>query len=383
VIQPAPGSFLEGIRVLDCSRVLAGPLATQILGDFGAEVLKVEAPWGDDTRGWGPPFVEGRATYFASCNRNRASLVLDLQQPADRERLRGLAAVADVVVDNFPPARRRRLGLDAASLAPQRPDLIALSVVGYGGNRADDPGYDLVLQAESGLMGITGPVGAEPSKVGVAVVDVLTGMMAANGVLAALVRRGRTGQGAVLSVALLRTALFALVNVATATLATGQPSKRWGNAHPSLTPYEAFATADRSIVVGVGSQVQWARLCDLLGLEPAWRDLDNAARVGRRAEVVAVVARALAARPSAEVLERLAAAGVPAAPILRPDEALAAARGFDPRVVLAVEHPGRGRSELVASPIDGEGLRQVHTAPPDLGEGGEELAASWLARGRS
>lgn len=375
--------FLEGIRVLDLSRVLAGPLATQILGDLGAEVLKVEPPWGDETRGWGPPFVDDTATYYLSCNRDRASLVIDANDLEQRARLQRIAGVADVVIDNFPPARRRRLGLDRASLAAGRPDLITVSIVGYPGAGSERPGYDLVLQAESGLMGITGPVDGEPSKVGVALVDVLTGTMAANAVLAALVRRLRRGIGAELTVSLLRTAIFSLVNVASAALATGAASRRWGNAHPSLAPYEAFATADRPIVVAVGSDRQWRSLCEVLPIEDgSLAALDNAGRVERRAEVVAAITAASCRVASEELLERLRRAGIPCGPILRPDQALQSAIRLDPGTVLAVEHPRRGAETLVATPFEGRGLRRGHRAAPDLGEGGVELAERWLAESR-
>lgn len=372
-------AFLDGVRVLDCSRVLAGPLAAQILGDLGAEVLKVEAPWGDETRRWGPPFRGEQATYFWSCNRNRASLVLDLAEPGGRERLGDLAAVADVVLDNFTPARRARLGLEAERLRRRNPALIAVSITGYSGARVEEPGYDLIVQAESGLMGITGPADGDPHKVGVALVDVMTGMMAANAALAALVRQARTGRGAEVSVSLWRTAAFSLVNVASAALIAGTRAERWGNAHPSLVPYESFAAADRPIVIGVGSDSQWLRCCEALGArDPALRALDNAGRVARRAEIVATVATAVRPWPAAEIVERLRAAGVPAAPVLRPDEALAAMRRADPEALVAVGAEG---DELVALPIVGEGVRRIHSAPPVIGEGGEEMARRWVEGG--
>lgn len=385
----APGSLLEGVRILDVSRVLAGPLASQILGDLGAEVLKIEAPWGDDTRGWGPPFHEGVATYYQACNRNRASLVLDLKEPAQRARLLELVGVVDVVIDNFTPASRARLDLGAAALREIKPDLVTLSITGYSGSRADEPGYDLVLQAESGLMAITGAADGEPSKVGVAVVDVLTGMMAANAVLAALVRRGRTGEGASLSVSLLRTALFSLVNVASAALGTGEPSRRWGNAHPSLAPYEAFAAADRTIVIAVGTDRQWRGLCAEVGIEdPELLALDNAGRVARRDELASRITAWTSRLLAADVLARLARAHIPAAPVLRPEEALLAAQRFDPGVILAIGRDNGAGGEAagtplraVASPIEGEGTRLDHRAPPALGQGGEELAQKWLTAG--
>ena len=207
--------FLEDVRVLDLSRILAGPMATQVLGDLGADVLKIESPGGDDTRGWGPPFQADMAAYFQSCNRNKCSLILDLKSRAGRDRLAELVEVADVVIDNFPPAVRARLGLMPEHLKVFNQRLITLSITGYRGRRAETPGYDVMIQAESGLMGITGPPEGEPYKVGVALVDVLTGMLAANGILAGLFRRERTGQGANLAISLFQTALLSLINVAT------------------------------------------------------------------------------------------------------------------------------------------------------------------------
>ncbi|HVS03336.1 MAG TPA: CoA transferase [Thermoanaerobaculia bacterium] len=371
--------LLDGLRVLDFSRVLAGPLATQILGDLGAEVLKVEPPGGDETRRWGPPFQGETAAYFHSANRNKASLVLDLRQARGQERARQLIAVADVVVDNYRPATRRRLGLSAAELHRLRPDLVAVSITGFRGSREDEAAYDLVLQAESGFMGMTGPVAGQPHRVGVAVVDVLTGMMAANAVLAALVRRGRTGAGAALSVSLLQTALFSLVNVATNHLASGEPTRRWGNDHPNLVPYGAFRLADGPVVIAVGSDEQFRRLLAVLGVaDSALAALGNAERVRRRREVVAVLQSALSSRRRDELLAALAAADVPAAPVLRPDEALARARRCDGSAVLALAHPRLGVVEVPDNPIAGEGSRQHHRAPPLLGEGGEDLARRWL-----
>jgi len=378
--------FLAGLRVLDLSRVLAGPLAAQVLADLGAEVLKVEPPGGDDTRGWGPPFqAAGSAAlsaYFQSCNRNKVSLLLDLRSAGGRDRLAALVGAADVVLHNFLPARARRLGVDGDALLVQHPGLVVLSIQGYPGARSDEPGYDLAVQAESGWMATTGPPEA-PYKVGVAVVDVLTGLFAANGIQAALLRRARTGHGAHLRVSLWRSALFSLVNVATNHLVSGAATRRWGNEHPNLVPYQAFATADRPIVIGVGNDAQFGRLLALLDIDDgSLRALDNAGRLARRGEVVGAVAAAVATRSSNEVVASLRAAGIPAAPILAPEEALAAAPVFDPGGLLAIGHPSLGTMRLPAPPLEGDGVRTVHAAPPLAGEGGEELAARWLAEAR-
>jgi crotonobetainyl-CoA:carnitine CoA-transferase CaiB-like acyl-CoA transferase len=328
-------TYLGGFRVLDLSRVLAGPLATQILADLGAEVLKVEPPEGDVTRQWGPPFLGTDASYYQAINRNKASLVLDLRSDADRRRLGELAAGADAVVHNYTPSAAERLGLaDVLGRAARR--AVVLGVTGYRGARREDVGFDLVLQAEAGWMAITGPEEGEPYRVGVAVVDVLTGTMAAGGVLAALLRRERHGGGAVLGVSLFQSALWSLVNVVQGHLATGEPTRRYGNRHPNLAPYELFRAADGALVIGVGTDAQYERLCDLLGLaDPALRGLDNAARVARRAAIGAAIGERVAERRRDELLASLRAQRIPAGPVLRPDEAVAACRSWDPGAVLA------------------------------------------------
>lgn len=371
--------FLQGVRVLDLSRVLAGPLAAQILGDLGAEVLKIEAPAGDDTRAWGPPFQGDMAAYFQSCNRNKASLVLDLKQEEGQTRLRALVERADVVIDNFTPRVRRRFALEPERLHERKPDLITLGISGYRGARAEEAGYDIMIQAESGLMGITGPEEGPPYKLGVAVVDVLTGMMAANGVLAALFRRQRTGAGASLSISLYQTALWSLVNVATNHLVSGEPSRRWGNQHANIVPYQDFALADGTMIIGVGNDRQFKRLCDLLGItDPRLRGMDNATRLARRDEVIPIIAEKLADRRSGELLAALKREGIPAAPILRPDEALTRVQAWDPGAILALEHETLGTVRLPDTPLTGAGIRTHHGPPPRLNEGGEALEARWL-----
>lgn len=375
-------AYLDGLRVLDLSRVLAGPLAAQVLGDLGADVLKVEPPGGDDTRAWGPWFQGGVSAYFQSCNRNKASLVLDLKSAEGAARLRRLLAAADVLVHNFLPASARRLGLDSATLTTEFPRLVALGITGYSGSRRGEPGYDLALQAEAGWIGMTGPPGPpeEGYKVGVAVVDVLTGLMAANGVQAALLRRARTGRGAVLSLSLHRTALFSLINVATNHLVSGEPTRRWGNQHPNLVPYQVFSAADRAIVIGVGNDAQYRRLCDLLGIgDERLRGLDAAGRLERRDEVVAAIGEAVATRPADAIVKALRESGIPAAPLLMPDEALAAVTLSDPGALVAIAHPQLGVVRLPAPPLEGDGVRREHVAPPLLGEGGEEMASRWLS----
>jgi glutaryl-CoA transferase len=375
--EPVSEPYLAGLRVLDLSRVLAGPLAAQVLGDLGAEVLKVEPPGGDDTRHWGPWFQGGMSAYFQSCNRNKASLLLDLKSADGRARLAELLAAADVLVHNFLPGSASRLGLDDASLAAAYPRLVALGITGYSGARRGEPGYDLALQAEAGWIGMTGPP-EQGYKVGVAVVDLLTGLMAANGVQAALLRRARTGRGAVLSLSLHRTALFSLINVATNHLVSGEPTRRWGNQHPNLVPYQVFAAADREMVLGVGNDAQFARLCSLLEIEGKLGGLDAAGRLEHRDAVVAAVAAALSRRPAAATVAALREAGIPAAPLLMPHEALAGVAGTDPGALVAIAHPQLGEVRLPAPPLEGDGVRREHAAPPLPGQGGEAMAARWL-----
>lgn len=371
--------FLEGIRILDLSRVLAGPIATQNLADMGAEVLKIESPSGDDTRHWGPPFVGDMAAYFMSCNRNKSSLVLDLKSDEGQARLRALVKVADVVVDNFPPKARHRLRVDAETLRGIKPELVTASITGYRGTRIDEPGYDVMIQAESGLMGITGPADGVAHKTGVAIVDVLTGMMTSNGILAALLRRFREGTGASIDISLYQTALLSLVNVATNYLVSGKRSTRWGNAHANIVPYQDFETADGTVIVGAGNQRQFLRLCDLLGIEDeGMRDTDNAGRVSNRERVLETLGAVIKKMASDVLLKDLKDAGIPCAPILNPAEAIQAVQKWDDQAVLALRHETLGMIGSMNNPIVGDGMREVHTAPPSLNQDGEVLAQRWL-----
>lgn len=375
--------FLEGLRVLDLSRVLAGPLASQVLGDMGAEVLKIESTRGDDTRYWGPPFQEDMAAYFQSCNRNKASLALDLKSLEGKKRLAELLAASDVVLDNFPFKVRRRLGLDPETLAKVHPHLVICGIQGYAGERNDEPGYDVMIQAEAGWMGVTGPEDGGPYKIGMALVDVITGLLAANGILAALFRRSRSGEGAVIDVTLFQSALFALVNVASNALVSGQQSKRWGNAHPNIVPYQAFRCSDGQIVIGAGNDAQFERLCDVLAIfDPEWRNSSNAKRVNHRDELLQILNPKIESWDRDTLLARLREKQIPCAPILSPDEALLKARQFDSNAILALPHERIGTIQTVAPPIRGGGMREDHTPPPRLNEGGPALARKWINEAR-
>lgn len=371
--------FLEGIRVLDLSRVLAGPMATQTLADMGADVLKVEPPQGDDTRQWGPPFQGEMAAYYMSCNRNKSSLILNLKDEADQTRLEALVKKAHVVVDNYPPAARKKLGLEPERLAALNPSLVTMNITGYRGDRKDEPGYDIMIQAESGLMGITGPEDSPGFKTGVAIVDVLTGLLAANGILGALLRAQRCGEGAHLSISLYQTALMSLVNVATNYLTSGKRANRWGNAHANIVPYQHFQLADRAVIIGCGNDRQFSRLCDLLSIDDAdLRNNGNAWRVAHRERVIQVISERVSEQSSETLLAALREARIPCAPILNPAEALEQVQRWDENALLALPHDTIGKINLVNTPLVGQGMRTDHRPPPLLNEGGEKAAARWL-----
>jgi crotonobetainyl-CoA:carnitine CoA-transferase CaiB-like acyl-CoA transferase len=332
-------SALGNLRILDFSRVLAGPLATMTLADLGAEVTKVERPGsGDDTRSWGPPHDDaGEATYFQAVNRNKRSVVLDLQDPEDLAETRRLALAADVVVENFRPGLMAKLGLDHETLAAGNPRLVYCSITGFGGSGAgaELPGYDLLVQALGGLMSVTGEPGGEPLKVGVALVDVIAGLYAAVGILAALEHRRESGEGQLVEVDLLSALLAALVNQSSAYTVAGVVPGRMGNRHPSIAPYELLHTGEGEIVLAVGNDRQFGELCAVLG-EPELvgdaRFATNPARVENRDELRALLEAALAARPATEWVEALRARRVPAGVVNDVGAAFefAAAIGLDP-----------------------------------------------------
>lgn len=383
---------LEGIRILDLTRVLAGPLATMILSDLGADVIKIERPGtGDETRGWGPPFdSRGQSAYFLSVNRNKLSVAADLHVDADRALIARLAADADIVIENFKRGTLERAGLGADELLTRNPGLTWCTITGFGLESAR-PGYDFVVQAESGWMSITGDPEGAPAKVGIALVDVLAGKDAAIAILAALAgrggaaRRGATramrradspgdssGEGASsdlasrrLAVSLIHSATSALVNVAQSALVTGAPPRRWGNAHPNLVPYQLFDAADRALVIAVGSDAQFAACARALGLEDLARDaslVTNAGRVAARERVVGAIARAVRTESAAHWIARLDAAGVPCG-VVKP--VLEALEGVDASALTGIAPLAPAR---------------VRFAPPLLDEHGAAVrAAGWQA----
>jgi crotonobetainyl-CoA:carnitine CoA-transferase CaiB-like acyl-CoA transferase len=325
-----------------------------ILGDLGASVLKVERPdGGDETRGWGPPFDDrGESAYYLSVNRNKLSLTADFADPADVELLKRLAAESDVVVENYRPGALERRGLGAADLMSRNPGLVWCTISGFGGE-STRPGYDFVVQAESGWMSITGEPEGQPMKHGVALVDVIAGKDAAISILAALVARGRSGRGRMVHVSLEASARAALVNVAQNALVSGAPPKRWGNAHANLVPYQLFEAADRPMVIAVGNDVQWVACARALELDALATDdqlRTNAGRLGARERIVIGITRRLRERSAAEWVTRLDAAGVPCGVVRTVPEALAAS----------------GASALTGMPPSVEGT--VRRTPPRLGE---------------
>ncbi len=343
--------------VADFSRVLAGPYATMLLGDMGATVVKVERPdGGDDTRAWGPPWSNGVSTYFQAVNRNKHAVAVDLQSADGRAFARELCRRADVVVENFRTGTMARLGLGHDDVLAANPGVVYCSVTGFGsGAGADLPGYDVLVQAVGGLMSLTGSPDGEPMKAGVALVDVVTGLHALTGILAALRYREATGHGQHVEVDLLSSLLSALVNQASAYLNAGAVPQRQGNAHPSITPYELLAAQDRPLVVAVGNDRQFAAFCDELGIGELAADprfATNGARVAHRTVLAALLTDALSAAPAAQWSERLARRGVPAGPVNGVDEAFTLAEDLGLQPVVDVSDPtGSMTSRQVRNPV--------------------------------
>ena len=376
---------LAGIRVLDLSRVLAGPWCTQLLADLGAEVIKVERPGaGDDTRHWGPPWhgegEERVAAYFLSCNRGKRSAAIDFGQAEGAALVRKLAGAADVVVENFKVGGLQKFGLDAASLRSANPRLIYASITGFGqdGPYADRAGYDYIIQGMGGLMSITGlpdgQPGGGPMRVGVAVVDLFTGLYTCTAILAALYRRERTGEGTQVDMALFDTQLAMLANQASNALVSGNDPPRQGNTHPNIVPYQPFDAADQPIIIAVGNERQFARLAEICG-HPEWtgdeRFASNGARVANRAEIVRLVSEAIRQKSAAEWLEQLESAGIPAGPINRISQALADVQAQHRQMVRTV-----AGIPLVGSPVRMDNERaDSDLPPPRLGEHTQDLLA--------
>lgn len=374
-----PAGALDGLRVVDFSRVLAGPYATMMLADLGADVIKIESPHGDDTRLWTPPVdQDGRGTYFASVNRNKRSVVCDLRSDAGLAEAKRLALSADVIVENFKSGTMERFGLGYDELAQSNPGLVFCSITGFGhGAGAELPGYDLLVQALGGLMSITGDEHGEPTKVGVALIDVLTGLHAVVGIQAALTARSQSGVGQRVDVNLLSSLLSALVNQASSTITTGHAPTRMGNAHPSIAPYETFQALDRTMVIAVGNDGQFSSLLRVLGATELIGDerfSTNDRRVAYRSELRLALNERLSSASAARWLELLRAEGVPAGLVNSVTEAFALAEQLGLDSVIDLASNGR-TSKQVASPLRlSQTPPRYHSVPPDLGE---HFGASW------
>lgn len=371
---------LEGIKVLDLSRVLAGPTVGMILGDLGADVIKVEKPGeGDETRGWGPPFAGGESAYYMCANKNKRSITLNLKSPEGREILEKLIKRSDVVILNFLPDVLQNLKLTYEDIKRIKEDIIWASITGFGltGPKSTKPGYDVLIQGISGLMSITGESDGEPMKVGVAICDVLTALYTVIAVEAALIRRKITGQGAMIDNSLLEASIASLVNVANNYLIGGIIPKRYGNAHPNIVPYQVFRASDDYIIIGVGNEEQWKRFCKVIEREDLLTDPrfeTNAKRLENRDILIPIIEDIIKQKPAEYWLTRLDEAHIPAGPINTVDKAIndeqVRARNF----IQEIDHPTAGKIKLMKNPIHfGDIDLDIYRHPPLLGEHTEEI----------
>lgn len=374
---------LAGRRILDLSRVLAGPWCTMVLADLGAEVTKVEHPrGGDDTRHWGPPYTGGESAYYLCANRNKRSIAIDLSTADGQRIVREMAAEADVLVENYKLGGLDKYGLDYASIAAINPRIVYCSVSGYGRASpiAERPGYDYVIQAEGGLMAVTGPVDGEPMKVGVAVTDLFTGMAAAQAILAALIAADRDGLGQHLDMALYDNQIAMMANVGSAALVSGNEPRRFGNGHPTIVPYQLFDTQDGQVVVAVGNDGQFAAFARLLGRPDLIEDerfARNSARVSNRDALLAQIVPLMRDRPTDYWLQGLRAAGIPSGAVRGVAEAQAAPETLARDMIATVPHPTAGEVKLVASPLKLSRTPVVApVAPPLLGQHSDDVLAA-------
>jgi len=382
--NPHPGP-LDGIRVLDLTRVLAGPYCTMFLGDLGAEVVKVEQPGvGDDTRGWGPPFAGGESAYFLCVNRNKKSVTVDLKSKEGVALLRRLAERADVLIENFRPGTMDRLGLGEKKLRAINPKLIYASLSGFGadGPMSDAPGYDLIVQAWGGLMSITGQPDGDPTKVGVAIIDLVAGLMLGKSIAAALFAREKLGVGQKIDTSLLEAEVACLINVGSNYLVEGSIPRRWGNAHPSIVPYQTFKTADGYLVIGVASEGIWQRFCQAIG-RAEWandsRFEKNSNRVENRSLLIGLLAEIFLGRSTDQWLQLLNEAEVPCAPVQTVDQVFKAPQVLHREMLVQVEHPTAGTVRMAGIPVKFSATpASVRLPPPLLGQHTEEVLASWL-----
>ena len=365
--------------MLDLSRVLAGPYCTMILGDLGADVIKVESPEGDDTRRWGPPYLDSESAYYLSCNRNKRGIVIDLSTMEGQEVARRLAAQSDILVENFRIGTMDKWGLGYDALRKAHPGLVYCAISGYGRTGPDEslPGYDFVIQGTGGIMSITGEQDGPPAKVGVAIVDLTAGMFALSAILAALRVRDQTGQGQLIDISLFDSHIAWLGNVGSNYLITGKTPARYGNAHPNIVPYQAFETHDSWIVVAVGNDRQWRNFCRAidqpeLAIDP--RYTTNDARVTNRELLIPVLTTIFQVEPSEHWLTRLEAAGVPSGPVNTVAQAIENPRVEARHMVEEVNHPTIGPLRMIASPLKLESTPpSIRRHPPLLGEHTDEV----------
>jgi crotonobetainyl-CoA:carnitine CoA-transferase CaiB-like acyl-CoA transferase len=374
IMQP-----LTGIRVLDLSRVLAGPYCTMVLGDLGADVIKVESPEGDETRGWGPPFVEGESAYYLCVNRNKRSLVLDFKTDEGRRVIHELIKRGDILVENFRPGTLSRFSLDYGTASAINPNLIYCSITGFGqtGPLRDKPGYDFMIQAMGGLMSITGEPNGEPIKVGVAVADLFAGQNAVIAILAALQARTQTSKGQHLDISLFDSQIAMLANVASNYLVSGNLPNRYGNAHANIVPYQSFQASDAWFVVAVGNDRQFEKLCEVIGKWELVSDVRfslNSSRVKNREELISILKPIFLARTSSEWLSMLENAGIPCGPINTLNQVFSMPQIDAREMLVHMEHPEIGDLRLVGSPIKfSDTPVNYKLRPPRLGEHTDEV----------
>ena len=375
-------SPLAGLRVLDFTHALAGPYCTMLLADLGADVAKVESPKGDQTRGWGPPFIHGESSYFMSANRNKRSVVLDLKTQRGLTDAKALAMRSDVVVENLKPGTMARLGLDAAQLQSTKPQLVYASVSGYGQNQPELTGYDQIAQGTSGMMSVNAPPGAGPTKVGIPIGDIAAGMFTTHAILASLVERDRTGKGRYVDVALNDSLLAMFTYQAGRLFATGVSPKSDGNHHATISPYGTFAAGDGFVNIAVGSDEQFLRFAEALGAPELGRDArfsTNAQRQAASRELTSEIEARLRSRKRSEWLETLERAGIPAGVILDLEEAFDSPLAAQRMMMVEIDHPKAGRIKQVGAPwkIDGASS-PIRLPPPTLGQHTDEVLREWL-----
>jgi crotonobetainyl-CoA:carnitine CoA-transferase CaiB-like acyl-CoA transferase len=374
-------SVLDNIRVVDLTQALAGPYCTMLLGDMNADVIKIETPGaGDQSRGWGPPFVEGESTYFLSINRNKRSLTLDIRSAEGREVLHKLIATADVFVCNIPKAfSRRRAGIDPETLQALNPRLIYCLISGYGnsGPYAERPGYDLVVQGEAGLMSVTGEPDDEPMRYPIPIADITTGLYSTIGILGALLARERTGQGQFLDMSMMESQSAWLTSLASSLLNAGENPRRVGNAHPNIVPYQVFKAKDKYLIVAVGAERQWRAFCDALGLEHLKEDprfATNAERNRNRGELVPVLDKLFSTQSAGHWLEKLRDTGIPSGPINTIAETLAHPQHRARHFVVELDHPLVGPVKSMGNPLSLSATPvNYRLAPPTLGQHTQEV----------